>query len=777
MLKTTLILSYIMLFNTILSPLAFASENYKNYVFPLKKSNGRITGSFAEQRGLRFHAGIDFSTGNQTGLPVLSIDDAVVERIKTSYAGYGKAVYLKLSDGNIAVYAHLKDFAPKIKDVLKTLQKEKKSFWIDAYVSDKNIQIQKGEVIGLSGASGGSSAHLHFETRDSAQKPFNLLNKPNIENSSFFKEINELNKEASPLIKKIFLIPLDNNSFINGSNSPQSLTPYKKDTGSYYIKEPISLYGKIAIAVHTYEDVAGNKIGPKSISLNINNNNIYSVNLNDFSYSQYNYSGLIYNLKLSQAGFKNTFLLSKTIDNTLTFTQNHKKNDGLINTYNFDSTQPIKAVITVINSTGTKKSETFLTFNKIAPQIIKNTKYFLNGNNKLNLSIDTSALTDTVSIEIATLYNKESNDWKTLKNISLDKNQQEINFSHQFEKEPFLIKLAAKDIKGSMHAPLILRPKDYTQKAKNELIIQQHNGLIGINIITDTPPFKHPKALIKTNDTETTVNLMPITPYLYSADIFTKNLFNDTTNMEIQVITEPDTDKEEILSENLKLYYIEPDNDYLINSKDQNCYVKISKNNLFNRTYISTATLNKDFITKHIPKNTKLIPASLAYRITPEDLLLKQKIKIGIKAEKDNFEQSGIFYLLKDKWVFDGKYDKNDNFIETKTRVNGIYCLLKDIKKPTITNINPIHDKKVYVKIPKISAVIYDKESGLDISKTELTLNGIKCEAEYDKNTDKIFFLPEKLIQGINTATIKTSDNVGNETEKTFTFVFQQENL
>ena len=50
--------------------------------------------SFAEFRGMRFHAGIDLRTQQKNGLPVRAIADGFVSRASVQFRGYGYALYI-----------------------------------------------------------------------------------------------------------------------------------------------------------------------------------------------------------------------------------------------------------------------------------------------------------------------------------------------------------------------------------------------------------------------------------------------------------------------------------------------------------------------------------------------------------------------------------------------------------------------------------------------------------------------------------------------------------
>ena len=73
-----------------------------------------LTTVFGEERSRRFHAGIDVRTYGQIGDSLFAVYDGYVSRIKISPDGYGKTLYLKLNDGNTAVYAHIDKFQKSI---------------------------------------------------------------------------------------------------------------------------------------------------------------------------------------------------------------------------------------------------------------------------------------------------------------------------------------------------------------------------------------------------------------------------------------------------------------------------------------------------------------------------------------------------------------------------------------------------------------------------------------------------------------------------------------
>ncbi|MCW5906580.1 MAG: M23 family metallopeptidase [Chitinophagales bacterium] len=135
-----------------------------------------LAGNFGEPRKAHFHTGLDFRTNQQEGLKVYAVADGYISRINVSGAGYGNALYIRHPNGWVSVYAHLKEFSTPIAEKLRKEQYARESFAVDFNLSEKELPVKKGEVIALSGNTGGSGGpHLHFEIRDTLDNTYNPM--------------------------------------------------------------------------------------------------------------------------------------------------------------------------------------------------------------------------------------------------------------------------------------------------------------------------------------------------------------------------------------------------------------------------------------------------------------------------------------------------------------------------------------------------------------------------------------------------------------------------
>lgn len=240
-----------------------------------------LSGNFAELRKNHFHSGIDIKTQGVEGQKVLAAAEGYVSRIRISAYGYGKALYLSHPNGLTTVYAHLQKLSPRLEEIARAAQRKEESYELDLDLPAKAVSVQRGELIALSGNTGGSGGpHLHFEIRESdTDIPYNPLL------FGFPVEDN-----IPPSIRGLRVYPMNDSSVVSGRQEDRSYVATGAN-GRYTIKnnETIAVHGDIAFGVHTFDLLNGypNKCGVYSIELYLEDKLIFESRLDSLNFNTF----------------------------------------------------------------------------------------------------------------------------------------------------------------------------------------------------------------------------------------------------------------------------------------------------------------------------------------------------------------------------------------------------------------------------------------------------------------------------------------------------------
>ncbi|MBN2071458.1 MAG: M23 family metallopeptidase [Candidatus Krumholzibacteriota bacterium] len=246
------------------------------YLWPFHGSR-RLSSSFSEFRSGHFHAGIDLRSFGAIGLPCLAISDGCASRVRISHSGYGKALYMRLSDGNTAVYAHLDGFSASLDSFLWYYRKGKGVSWCDLTLDGGRFCFDVGDTLCWSGETGTTAPHLHFELRDSSQRPLNPL-------EGFY----HLPDETAPMISGLEVIPRGEGSIVDGSRFPRFYLFRASGRENYELADTLHLDGSFSFAVSTWDEQGFSRyhMAPYDIEILIDGAPLYHIRNSIFSYAQ-----------------------------------------------------------------------------------------------------------------------------------------------------------------------------------------------------------------------------------------------------------------------------------------------------------------------------------------------------------------------------------------------------------------------------------------------------------------------------------------------------------
>lgn len=336
----------------------------------------KLSGNFGELRPNHFHAGFDIKTNQREGLNVYAAADGYVSRIKISTSGYGKAIYITHNNGYTSVYGHLQKAVGNIEEKIIELQYAEKNYEIEVFFKPEDLPVKKGEVIALSGNTGGSEGpHLHFEFRENkTEKIINPL--------FFGLDVKDTKK---PIVNNLLVYPINENSTVNQSKRPVALNVSLQADGTY-VAEKLFATGKIGFGIiaSDYDDVSYNNNGVYKSQLLSNGKPIFGYEFDKMAFDETRFINVFIDYNRYK---KMRHRVQKLFMNTFYGLSNIKYNfnNGQIDvTSNYMNTEKILVSDFYGNTTQISIPIVYSSNAAVVPIDQKVTKYFIKSQNDSN---------------------------------------------------------------------------------------------------------------------------------------------------------------------------------------------------------------------------------------------------------------------------------------------------------------------------------------------------------------------------------------------------------
>ena len=734
--------------------------------WPLKREVDLSSG-FGDFRENRFHAGLDIRTGGKIGSKIYSPVDGWVWRVRTSYIGYGKGLYVKDAAGRFYVYGHMSDFAPKIDKIVKKTQYDTKRYNTDLTFPKDSIPVKKGEFLGLTGQTGAGAPHLHYEVRSPENRPLNPL-----------KEGWTINEKIRPTFERIGFTLVDDSSIFDDGARMKYFDVKRTNTGQYTLDTVLFINAPFGISTEVYDQMKarGMRQAVYSLTLAIDGVTLYKSVLDSLDFEQGPSVNLEYDYAEAAEGRTRTRRLFHCNGNIYPGSSANGNHGGIFGAGEYPAVDFHNGEITAVDAFGNTSvlnfrffwgpPDDFYEFDTIMAADNKTPVAYLKprypelklGADSINLEYFASGTDRFIDTENLIELHKEADGWLS---FWPDPNYGGASAIFMFLPDSRLVKrfpdgsVRYEQVMDSVtkflyhiHYPPTV-PLKYQLTDDGLAVRRQWDGIY-----------------MGKADLKLAGNMFEKTftaPQRWESDCFVYFIPTDS-------ITDPIT----------TIITGEPMNDTL---PTYICKIGDKKNGavLYDgvfRVGVSSDDLYEprliEINTKQIGQRSKPTPVSKSYRILPEAFVTKQPFTVELRVDSsvENPDKTGLCWWDEKErewvWINDDSLTTGlDGLARGKSQGGGVFAALTDNAPPRIRNVNITNGSTVPTTWPEVRFDLVDSLSGIaDDRSIEVRINDEWLIPEYDPERETLVAKPYRQVTpGDCKLTISVVDRVGNRTE------------
>jgi len=723
----------------------------QDYIWP--SNTGRyLSSSFGEYRSGHFHSGIDIKTNYRTGYPVFAVANGYVWRVRTSPFGYGKAVYLKLDDGNLAVYGHLDEFNQFINAYVKAEQMIQKRYRTDIYFKENEYRVSRGDTIAFTGETGTKHPHLHFEIRDRNNRLINPLN-TNLKITDY----------TIPTIKAIAVVPINTSSLINEQATAQIYPANYIHKKLFTVSDTIRVSGPFSIEIKTHDTVRGvpNFYNPYGIRLIVDDSLFFHVQYDSFDFDETHLVNVDRDFQLRQNDLGNFHRLwYGDYSKDLRFYSKSPGN-GILNLDPGQHSFKIDVYDRYMNT-----STLGFKVMSVSPfEPILNNVSVYDANINILFSVDS-----TDSISVRALWVNKQGDYQIdagIDSMFVDSTSLFIQVSGLNAKLSDILKLVLISAEKNNSCSFFFNPfaSQQTNLSKPKITFIHNPNTFLCQSAFIQPPENRPNFYIQTHADFIELPVITVNPGTYISSAIPLSLFDTIIVFEWRYNQSP----ENILRTPVKFKIVSPNNSISVSSPDSVLSVTFPVNSVYDTlvTWISKTSLKSNAEFSGISDLYTIFPLEQPLR---SDIFLEIKLPVGT----EDIEKIGLYQLDSDDWNFMGKeLNPDQTTISAYADKFGLFALVKDTDSPVISDLFPGNGGRFQARdIKYISAVVKDNLAGIkDDTSISVLLDGRLLYAEYNAPKDHVRYkTPAGLPEGQHILTITVSDQANNHTTKSSTF-------